>query len=140
MPAAASPVSVCGMRIKLTTLFVDDQERARAFYTDVLGFQIKTDAAYGEGVRWLSVVSPDDPGGTELLLEKPDPHAQAFQRAVREAGKPAAALTSEDCRADFERLRAEGVSFTLEPTRMPYGGTDAVFDDGCGNLICLHED
>jgi catechol 2,3-dioxygenase-like lactoylglutathione lyase family enzyme len=128
------------MRIKLTTLFVDDQERARAFYTDVLGFRVKVDAAYGDDVRWLSVVSPDDPGGTELLLEKPDEHAQAFQRAVRAAGKPATALTSEDCRADFERLQAKGVSFTLEPTKMPYGGIDAVFDDGCGNLICLHED
>jgi catechol 2,3-dioxygenase-like lactoylglutathione lyase family enzyme len=128
------------MRIKLTTLFVDDQERARAFYTDMLGFQVKTDAAYGDGARWLSVVSPEDPGGTELLLERPDDHARAFQRAVHDAGKPATTLTSEDCRADFERLKAKGVEFTLEPKKMPYGGTDAVFDDGCGNLICLHED
>jgi catechol 2,3-dioxygenase-like lactoylglutathione lyase family enzyme len=128
------------MRIKLTTLFVDDQERARAFYTDMLGFQVKTDAAYGDGARWLTVVPPEDPGGTELLLERPDEHAQAFQRAVHDAGKPATTLTSEDCRADFERLKAKGVNFTLEPTKMPYGGTDAVFDDGCGNLICLHED
>ena len=140
MPAAACPVSFHPMRIKLTTLFVDDQERARAFYTDVLGFQIKTDAAYGDGGRWLSVVPPDVPDATELLLEAPDEHARAFQRAVRDAGKPWTTLVTDDCRADFERLKAKGANFTLEPTKMPYGGTDAVFDDGCGNLICLHED
>jgi catechol 2,3-dioxygenase-like lactoylglutathione lyase family enzyme len=140
MPGAARPVSVPGMRIKLTTLFVDDQERARAFYTDVLGFQVKVDAAYGDSGRWLSVVPPDVPDATELLLEAPDEHARTFQRAVRDAGKPWTTLDTEDCQADFERLRAKGVSFTLEPTRMPYGGTDAVFDDGCGNLICLHQD
>jgi catechol 2,3-dioxygenase-like lactoylglutathione lyase family enzyme len=130
------------MRIKLTSIFVDDQDRAREFYTDTLGLQIKVDAPYGAdgGPRWLSVVAPDDPDGTELLLEVPDEAARAFRASLREAGKPATALTTGDCRADYERLRARGVSFTVAPTKMPYGGTDAVFDDGCGNLICLHQD
>ncbi len=127
------------MRIKLTGLYVTDQDRARTFYTDVLGLQLKTDAAYSDDARWLTVVSPHDPDGTELLLEPADEPARAFQRALRAAGKPATALTVEDCRAEYERLRESGVSFAVEPTTMPYGGTDAVLDDGCGSLICLHE-
>jgi predicted enzyme related to lactoylglutathione lyase len=128
------------MRIKLTAVYVDDQDRARAFYTDVLGMQLKTDAAYGDGARWLTVVSPDDPDGPELLLEAPDGPAQAFQRARREAGRPATALATSDCHAEAQRLKAAGVRFVMEPTTLPYGGVDAVFDDTCGNLICIHQD
>jgi predicted enzyme related to lactoylglutathione lyase len=128
------------MRIKLAGIFVDDQDRARDFYSDVLGFKVKTDAPYSETARWLALVSPDDPDGTELLLDVPDEAARAFQRATREAGKPATAFATEDCRAEYERLVARGVTFTMEPTKMPYGGIDAVFDDTCGNLICLHQD
>lgn len=127
------------MRIKLTGLYVDDQDRARAFYTDVLGLEVKTDAPYSEDARWLTVVSPQDRDGTELVLEPSDEAARAFQRALRAAGRPATALAVDDCRAESERLRRSGVSFTVEPTTMPYGGTDAVFDDGFGNLICLHQ-
>jgi predicted enzyme related to lactoylglutathione lyase len=128
------------MRIKLTGIFVDDQDRAREFYEDVLGMQVKVDAAYGDGTRWLTVVSPEDPDGIELLLEVPDEAARAYRQAVREAGKPATALVTADCHGDYDRLVASGVTFTTPPTRMPYGGTDAVFDDTCGNLICLHQD
>ncbi len=128
------------MRIKLAGIFVDDQERARAFYTDKLGFQLKTDAPYSETARWLTVVSADDPEGTELQLAPLDEPARAFQQALYKAGQPATALASEDCKADYDRLLAAGVTFTLEPTTMPYGGTDAVFDDTCGNLICIHQE
>jgi catechol 2,3-dioxygenase-like lactoylglutathione lyase family enzyme len=128
------------MRIKLTGIFVDDQDRAREFYESVLGMQVKVDAGYGGGARWLSVVSPEDPDGAELLLELPDEAAGAYRRSLREAGKPATALATGDCEGDYERLLASGVTFTTPPTKMPYGGTDAVFDDGCGNLICLHQD
>jgi len=128
------------VRIKLTGIFVDDQERARDFYTDILGFQVKVDAAYGEGVRWISLVSPEDPDGPELVLELPDDAARTYRQAVRDAGKPWTAFSTTDAQADYERLAAKGVEFTLAPKAMPYGGIDAVFDDGCGNLICLHQD
>ncbi|MBM7783721.1 VOC family protein [Tenggerimyces flavus] len=128
------------MRVKLAGIFVDDQERARAFYTEKLGFQVKTDAPYSETARWLTVVSADDPDGTELQLAPLNDAARTFQQALYSAGQPATALASEDCKADYDRLLAAGVTFTLEPTTMPYGGTDAVFDDTCGNLICIHQE
>jgi catechol 2,3-dioxygenase-like lactoylglutathione lyase family enzyme len=128
------------MRIKLTGIYVDDQDRARAFYRDVLGLKVKTDEAYGEGERWLTMVSPDEPDGTELLLGVPDEPARAFQKALREAGKPATALSTDDCQGEYDRLTASGVRFVMPPTTMSYGGTDAVFEDGCGNLICVHQD
>lgn len=128
------------MLIKLAGIFVEDQDAARKFYTNVLGFQVKTDAAYGPGQRWLTVVSPEDPDGTQLLLSPGDEAATALQRAQRAAGKPAVSLTTDDCRREHRELVAKGVTFTLEPTKMEYGGTDAVFDDGCGNLINLHQD
>lgn len=128
------------MRIKLAGIFVDDQERARAFYTEKLGFQVKKDTPYSETARWLTVVSADDPDGTELQLAPLDEPSRAFQQALYQAGQPATALASEDCKADYDRLLAAGVTFTLEPTTMPYGGTDAVFEDTCGNLICIHQE
>lgn len=128
------------MRIKLSGIFVDDQDRARAFYTEKLGFQVKTDAPYSEDARWLTVVAPDEPSGTELQLAPLTDVARAFQQGLKNAGQPATALASEDCKADCERLKSLGVTFTLEPTAMPYGGTDAVFDDTCGNLICIHQE
>jgi catechol 2,3-dioxygenase-like lactoylglutathione lyase family enzyme len=128
------------MRIKLAGIFVEDQDAALKFYTDVLGFQVKTDAPYGPGARWLTVVSPEEPDGTELLLTPVDEAAVGLQRALRAAGKPALSFTTDDCRRDHRELVAKGVHFTLEPTKMEYGGTDAVFDDGCGNLINLHQE
>ena len=122
------------MRINLTSVLVDDQERALRFYTGVLGFVKKEDIPLGEA-RWLTVVSPDEPGGTELLLE-PDKHpaAKPFKEALVADGIPFASFAVEDVKAEFERLRSLGVQFTQEPTAMgPV--TTAVLDDTCGNLI-----
>jgi catechol 2,3-dioxygenase-like lactoylglutathione lyase family enzyme len=122
------------MKIVVTSVLVDDQEKALRFYTDVLGFEKKQDVPLGD-FRWLTVVSPQDPGGTELLLE-PDAHpaARPFKQALVEDGIPYTSFGVDDVRADFERLSGRGVRFTQPPTEMgPV--TTAVFDDTCGNLI-----
>jgi catechol 2,3-dioxygenase-like lactoylglutathione lyase family enzyme len=122
------------MRINLTSVLVDDQDKALRFYTDVLGFAKKTDAPLGE-YRWLTVVSPDDPDGIELLLE-PDAHpaAKPFKEALVDDGIPYTSFAVDDIAAEFARLRDLGVRFTQEPVEMgPV--TTAVFDDTCGNLI-----
>jgi catechol 2,3-dioxygenase-like lactoylglutathione lyase family enzyme len=128
------------MRIGLTGIFVDDQDKAERFYTEVLGFKVKTSAPYGPGERWLTVVSPEEPDGVELVLHVPDEPARVFRAASRKLGRPVISLRTDDCRRDAERLKAKGVVFVREPTRMDYGGMDAVFDDTCGNLINLHQD
>ena len=122
------------MRIVVTSVLVDDQEKALRFYEDVLGFERKADIPMGEA-RWLTVVSPQDPDGTELLLE-PDGHPAAgpFKAALVEDGIPYTSFAVDDVDAEFRRLRALGVTFTQEPIQMgPV--TTAVFDDTCGNLI-----
>ena len=122
------------MRINLASVLVDDQERALRFYTEVLGFKQKHDVPVGEH-RWITVVSPEDPDGTELLLE-PDAHpaAKPFKEALVADGIPFTSFAVEDVRVEFERLRALGVRFTQEPAEMgPV--TTAVLDDTCGNLI-----
>ena len=122
------------MRINLTSVYVDDQDKALRFYTDVLGFVPKTDVPTGE-YRWLTVVSPDAPDGVELLLE-PDAHpaAKAFKEALAADGIPLTQFAVDDVAAEHERLRGLGVLFTQEPGDMgPV--TTAVFDDTCGNLI-----
>ena len=122
------------MRIVVTSVLVDDQEKALQFYTDVLGFVKKTDIPMGEA-RWLTVVSPQDPDGTELLLE-PDGHPAAgpFKEALVADGIPYTSFGVDDVKAEFNRLRDRGVRFTQEPLEMgPV--TTAVFDDSCGNLI-----
>jgi catechol 2,3-dioxygenase-like lactoylglutathione lyase family enzyme len=122
------------MKIVVTSVFVDDQEKALRFYTDVLGFVKKRDIPLGEA-RWLTVVSPQDADGTELLLE-PDGHPAAgpFKRALVEDGIPFTSFAVDDVQAEFERLRTLGVRFVQEPVEMG-GTTMAVFDDTCGNLI-----
>ncbi|MEU1853224.1 VOC family protein [Streptomyces sp. NPDC019990] len=122
------------MRIHITSVFVDDQEKARRFYTDVLGFVQKHDVPVGTD-RWLTVVSPEDPDGTELLLEPSGhPAVQPYRSALVEDGIPAASFAVDDVRAEFERLRGRGVRFTQEPLETgPI--TSAVLDDTCGNLI-----
>jgi catechol 2,3-dioxygenase-like lactoylglutathione lyase family enzyme len=122
------------MRINLTSVFVDDQEKASQFYTNVLGFVTKHDIPLGED-RWLTVVSPQDPNGTELLLEPSShPAVKPYKQALVEDGIPAAQFAVDDVRAEHERLLGLGVRFTQEPTQMgPV--TTAVFDDTCGNLI-----
>lgn len=123
------------MKIILTGIFVDDQDRALKFYTEVLGFVKKSNIS-AEGYRWLTVVSPDDQDGTELLLEPNDnPVAQAYQKGIFEQGIPAASFGVEDTRAEYERLKDRGVKFTTEPTEVLDGVTIAAFDDTCGNLI-----
>jgi predicted enzyme related to lactoylglutathione lyase len=128
------------MRIGLVSLFVDDQEKARTFYTDVVGLQVKSDAPYGPEERWLTVVSPEEPDGVEAVLHLSDDAARVYQQAAKAVGRPSLSLDSDDAQRDYERLLANGVEFVMPPTRMDYGGTDAVFDDTCGNLINLHQE
>ena len=122
------------MRIYITSVLVDDQDKALGFYTDVLGFQKKTDVPLGEA-RWLTVVSPEAPQGPELALE-PDAHpaAKPYKAALVADGIPATSFAVDDVHAEFQRLRDLGVRFTQEPVEMG-GVTTAVFDDTCGNLI-----
>jgi catechol 2,3-dioxygenase-like lactoylglutathione lyase family enzyme len=122
------------MRINLASVLVDDQDKALRFYTEVLGFVKKTDVPVG-AARWLTVVSPEHPDGTELLLE-PDGHpaARPFKRALVDDGIPYTSFAVDDVNAEYERLRGLGVRFTQEPLEMgPV--TTAVLDDTCGNLI-----
>jgi catechol 2,3-dioxygenase-like lactoylglutathione lyase family enzyme len=123
-------------RINITSVFVDDQDKALRFYTEVLGFVKKTEIDLGEA-RWLTVVSAEEPDGTELLLE-PDGHPAVgpYKRALVEDGIPAAQFAVDDVRAEHERLRALGVRFAQEPFEMD-SVTTAVLDDTCGNLIQL---
>jgi catechol 2,3-dioxygenase-like lactoylglutathione lyase family enzyme len=122
------------MRINVSSVFVDDQDKALSFYTEVLGFEKKTEIPLGEA-RWLTVVSPEDPDGTELLLE-PDGHPAVgpFKRALVEDGIPFTSFAVDDAQAEFERLRERGVRFVQAPVEME-SVTTAVLDDTCGNLI-----
>ncbi|MEL7447839.1 MAG: VOC family protein [Pseudomonadota bacterium] len=125
------------MKIKLTGIFVDDQQKALDFYTDVLGFVKKQDIPVGE-FRWLSVVSPEG-GDTELSLEpNANPAAKTFQEALFEQGIPITAFEVDDLDAEFRRLTDLGVSFTTEPTKAG-NVTLAVFVDTCGNLIQIYQ-
>ncbi|RBY76512.1 VOC family protein [Blastococcus sp. TF02-09] len=122
------------MNITLTSVFVDDQEKALRFYTDVLGFVVKNDVPMGEH-RWLTVVSPDQPDGVELVLE-PDEHpaARAYKQGLVADGIPYNSFSVTDVQAEYDRLTALGVRFTQPPTQMgPV--TTAVLDDTCGNLL-----
>ncbi|BCK56583.1 VOC family protein [Nocardia wallacei] len=132
------------MFVPVTSIPVDDQDKALAFYTDVLGFVKKTDIPVGDA-KWLTVVSPDAPDGVEILLE-PDwnpgiqlegkPAAQVYKKTLYEAGMPYTMLGSTDLQKDYERMKEHGVRFTQEPTKTDFGA-QAVFDDTCGNLIVL---
>jgi len=120
------------MKIKLTTVYVDDQDEALRFYTDVLGFVKTADVSQG-AYRWLTVASAEEPDGTELQLERNDnPAAAAFQRAMFEQGQPAAMFFTDDVQRDYER--AAGGEFTMPPTKVT-GATIAMVNDTCGNLI-----
>ena len=122
------------MQIKLTSVYVDDQEKALRFYTDVLGFARKADVRQGP-FRWLTVASPEDPDGTELQLALNDnPAAKAYQQALFQQNQPAAMFFSEDVKGDYERIKARGAEFTMAPTAVP-GATIAKVNDTCGNLI-----
>jgi catechol 2,3-dioxygenase-like lactoylglutathione lyase family enzyme len=123
------------MWINVASVLVDDQDKALAFYTQVLGFQKKTEIPLGEGAKWLTVVSPEQPDGTELALE-PDAHpaSKPYKDALVNDGIPFTSFAVDDVKAEYERLRAAGVRFTQEPLQMGQM-TTAVFDDTCGNLI-----
>jgi catechol 2,3-dioxygenase-like lactoylglutathione lyase family enzyme len=123
------------MKIHLTSVFVDDQDKALKFYTEVLGFLKKEEIPLGDDMRWLTVVSADAPNGTELVLEPSShPAVPPFKRALQDDGIPFASFAVQDAKAEFKRLKALGVRFTQEPLEMgPV--TTAVFDDTCGNLI-----
>jgi len=122
------------MKIKLTSVYVDDQEKALRFYTEVLGFSKKADVSRGP-YRWLTVTSPEDPDGTELQLALSDnPAAKAYQQARFQQGQPAAMFFTDDVKGDHERISARGAEFTMPPTEVP-GSTIAMLNDTRGNLI-----
>jgi predicted enzyme related to lactoylglutathione lyase len=124
------------MKIKLTTIFVDDQGKALKFYTEILGFVKKSDlTAYN--FRWLTVVSPEEIDGAELQLAPNDnPAAKTYQESIFKQGIPAAMFFVDDVQKEFQRLKSLGVKFTKEPTKTP-GSIIVVLDDTCGNLIQL---
>src|SRR5262245_35354717 len=122
------------MKIKLTTVHVNDQAKALHFYTEVLGFVKKADFSQGP-VRWLTVASPEEPDGTELQLALNDnPPAKAYQLAMFQQGQPAAMFFTDDVQGDYERMKARGAEFTMPPTDVT-GSKIAKLNDTCGNLI-----
>jgi predicted enzyme related to lactoylglutathione lyase len=122
------------MKIKVTGLYVDDQDKALRFYTDVAGFVKKADFSQGP-YRWLTVASPEEPDGTQLQLElNSDPAAKTFQQAKFQQGKPAAMFYVDDVQAEYDRMKGLGASFTMPPTKVT-GSTIAMVNDTCGNLI-----
>jgi len=122
------------MKIKLTTVYVDDQEKALRFYTEVLGFAKKSDFSNGP-YRWLTVVSSQDPNGIELQLARNDnPAAKAYQQAMFEQGQPAIMFFTDDIRGECERIMARGAKFAMPPTDVT-GSTIAKLNDTCGNLV-----
>ena len=128
------------MQIKLASVPIDDYDKALKFYTEVLGFVTKRDIPLGEGARWITVVAPEDPDGTELLLEPNAeyPAMKALREALNKDGIPYTAFLVNDIQKEYERLKKLGVEFTMEPTNM--GMTSAaVLNDTCGNLIQIYQ-
>ena len=124
------------MKINLTSVFVDDQEKALRFYTEVLGFVMKTDFSQGP-YRWLTVASAEEPDGTQLQLAlNNNPAAKAYQRAIFQQNQPAAMFATDDVEADYERMKTRGAEFTMPPTDVT-ASKIAMVKDTCGNLIQL---
>ena len=124
------------MKIKLTSVYVDDQEKALRFYTEVLGFVKKTDFSQGP-YRWLTVASPEEPDGTELQLALNNiPAAKAYHQAMVQQSQPAAMFFTDDVKGDYERIKARGAEFAMPPTEVT-GSTITMLNDTCGNLIQL---
>ena len=122
------------MKIKLTSVYVNDQDQALRFYAEVLGFVKKADFSQGP-FRWLTMASPEDPDGTELQLALNDnPAAKAYQQAIFQQGQPAAMFFTDDVQADYERMKARGAEFTMPPTDVT-GSKIAMLNDTCGNLL-----
>ncbi len=128
------------MKIKLASVPIDDYDKALKFYTEVLGFVTKRDIPLGEGMRWITVVSPDEPDGTELLLEPNAsyPAMAALREALVKDGIPFTAFQVSDVQGEYERMQNLGVEFTMEPTNMGMT-TAAIFNDTCGNLIQIYQ-
>jgi catechol 2,3-dioxygenase-like lactoylglutathione lyase family enzyme len=128
------------MKIKLTSVPIEDYDKALRFYTEVMGFLKKRDIPLGEGARWMTVVSPEEPEGTELLLEPNSayPAMKALKEALVRDGIPYTAFQVTDIQAEYERMKDLGVEFTMEPTNMGTT-TVAVLDDTCGNLIQIYQ-
>src|SRR6187402_3042809 len=127
------------MKINLTTVRVDDQEKALRFYTDVLGFVAKADFSQGP-FRWLTVASPEDPDGTELQLAlNNNPAAKTYQQAIFQQGQPAAMFHSDDVQREYERISARGAAFSTPPKEVMPGVTIAQLKDTCGNLIQINQ-
>lgn len=127
------------MKIAQAHLLVNDQDAAKAFYTEVLGLEVETDYAAGD-FRWLSLRAPGPDGGASLVLGRAEGAGLAYQQATRESGMPALSLTLTGGTEELERIRDRGATVVMEPTRQQYGGTDALIDDTVGNIICLHQD
>jgi predicted enzyme related to lactoylglutathione lyase len=124
------------MKIKVTSLYVDDQDKALRFYTEVLGFAKKTDFSQGP-YRWLTVAPAEEPDGTELQLAlNNNPAAKAYQQAIFQQGQPAIMFFTDDVKGDFDRIKARGAEFTMPPTDVT-GSTIAMLKDTCGNLVQL---
>ena len=124
------------MKIRMISVYVDDQDKALRFYTEVLGFAKKSDFSQG-AYRWLTVAWPEEPEGTELQLAlNNNPAAKAYQQAIFQQSQPAANLFTDDVKGDYERIRARGAEFTMPPTDT-HGSTIAMLNDTCGNLIQL---
>ena len=124
------------MKIKVTSLYVDDQNKALRFYTEVLGFTKKTDFSQGS-FRWLTVASPEEPDGTELQLARNDnPAAKAYQQAIFQQNQPAVMFFTDDIKGDYERIKGLGAEFTMPPTDVT-GSTITMLKDTCGNLVQL---
>ncbi|HSY91580.1 MAG TPA: VOC family protein [Candidatus Binatus sp.] len=124
------------MKIKLTSVFVDDQSKALRFYTEVLGFTKKADFSNGP-YRWLTVASPEDPNGTELQLAlNNNPAAKTYQQAIFQQSHPAVMFFTDDVKGDYELIKARGAEFTMPPTDVT-GSTIAMLNDTCGNIIQL---
>jgi predicted enzyme related to lactoylglutathione lyase len=122
------------MKIKLTSVYVDDQDKALRFYTQTLGFTKKVDVSNGP-FRWLTVASPEEPNGTELQLAlNTNPAARAYQQAMLQQGQPAVMFFTDDVKGDYERIKARGAEFAMPPTEVT-GSTIAKLSDTCGNLI-----
>jgi predicted enzyme related to lactoylglutathione lyase len=124
------------MKIKVTSVYVDDQEKALRFYTEILGFAKKTDFSQGP-YRWLTVASREEPDGTELQLAlNNNPAAKAYQQAIFQQGQPASNFFTDDVKRDYEQIKLRGAAFTMPPTDVTYA-TIAMLNDTCGNLIQL---
>jgi predicted enzyme related to lactoylglutathione lyase len=135
-PAAAAHKT--GLQIKLTSVYVDDQAKALKFYTDVLGFALKDDFS-NSGYRWLTVSAPSDADGGQLQLALNDsPPAKAYQEALYQQHQPAVMLFTDDIKGEYERIKAKGAKFTMEPTKVT-GSTIAQLEDTCGNLVQITE-